>query len=304
MKPRAVRATYMLLASVLAALLPASGVEAQTLVRGKLEDARTGAGVAAAVVELLGTAGERFGATLSDSLGAFTLPAPGPGTYQLRAVHAEYPPALSTRLTLDEDQQVVDFRLYMGIEGIELAPIEVIGRSTMKLSRGQDIFDANQRLGKGRFITAEEIRLKNPPATSYILRGEEGVAPSGMPDGTMVYTSTRTLCVHVVVNGQWRSTTPRIRFMRPRAIVAAHEAYIERIANPRTSDPFAGMGGWAISVDAVLMPEDIAGMEFYREDDENPEFWIQHAMDANEHQIAQDLRFSCGLLVMWTKGGW
>ena len=298
------RARVLLLASALATLLPTGGAQAQALVRGKLEDARTGAGVPNAVVELLGTAGERFGATLSDSLGTFTLSAPGPGSYQLRAVHADYPPALSAVLTLDEDQQVVDFRLYMGIEGIELAPIEVVGRSTMKLTRGQDIFAANQRLGKGRFITAEEIRLRNPPATSYILQGEEGVAPSALPDGTMVYTPTRTLCVHVIVDGLWRSTTPRITFMGPSAVVAATEAYVERVTNPRGSDPFAGWGIGAISVDAVLMPEDYGGMEFYREHDEVPEFWIQHAMDANMQLIAQDLRFSCGLLVMWTRGGW
>jgi len=285
---------------VVLALLSASHASGQTRVRGLLLDERTSTPVPGAVVEILGTAGERYGATLSDSAGMFVLSAPGPGRYQVRAVHADYAPTLSTAFALDEDNELVDLRLYVGVEVVRLAPIEVIGRSSFRLMRGRDIFNANQELGLGRFITAEDIAARDPHGISYMLQGEDGIIPNGMPDGSMMYTPTRTLCVVSVVDGIWRSTTPRIGFIGPGAMVAAYESMTRRITNPRS----VAIHETSVTVDQVIMPEDVAGFEFYRESSEVPEYWVKHARNANEIQLAQNLRFSCGLLVMWTKGGW
>ncbi|MEX0891578.1 MAG: hypothetical protein WEB88_05350 [Gemmatimonadota bacterium] len=135
------RAPYTSLLVLLLGLPLTQSASAQSLVRGRLEHAPTGTPVRGAVVELLGTSQERFAATLSDSLGAFYLV------------------------------------LYLGIQGYELAPLEVRGRaqrSQARLTRGRDSFQAHRLLGKGRFLTAEDVHGMNLPAVSHLLLGEKG----------------------------------------------------------------------------------------------------------------------------------
>jgi len=67
---------------------PEAGERAGTLTGTVYQRAGTDP-AGAAVVELVGPNGERFGITRADEAGAFTLVAPGPGRYVLRAVHDE-----------------------------------------------------------------------------------------------------------------------------------------------------------------------------------------------------------------------
>ena len=273
-------------------------LEAQSLVRGQLEHASSRQPVAGAVVELLGTARERFGATLSDSLGLFSLVAPGPGAYQVRVVHPDYETVLSEPLQVDRDGEGVDLVLFLGIQGYELAPIQVMGRSDARLLSGRESFERHRALGQGRFITAEEIMAKNLRAASQMLIGEEGVIPLAMPDGTMAYHPLRggRRCLRTVVNGQWNSLTPPIRTFEAlgRARMGVGEGFIEaveRIAEEQTTPDRAGTRLLTRGIDDLIDPSAIAGVEFYREVGEMPEEWRREVG-------------GCGLVMIWTRAAW
>ncbi|MEX2608720.1 MAG: carboxypeptidase-like regulatory domain-containing protein [Gemmatimonadota bacterium] len=72
-----------------------------------------GAQLAAAVIELVGPNGERLGITRADPDGAFTLTAPAPGRYHLRALHEMHGAATSDAFEL-ADGQAADVLLTMG----------------------------------------------------------------------------------------------------------------------------------------------------------------------------------------------
>jgi len=72
-----------------------------------------GAPLAAAVIELVGPNGERLGITRADPDGAFTLTAPAPGRYHLRALHEDHGAATSDAFELAEGQ-AADVLLTMG----------------------------------------------------------------------------------------------------------------------------------------------------------------------------------------------
>jgi hypothetical protein len=75
-----------------------------------------GAPLAAAVIELVGPNGERLAITRTDPDGAFTLTAPAPGRYHLRALHEEHGAATSDAFELGESQ-AADVLLSMGSGG-------------------------------------------------------------------------------------------------------------------------------------------------------------------------------------------
>lgn len=271
---------------------------AQSLVRGQLEHAPTGQPVTGALVELLGTAGERFGATLSDSVGLFSLVAPGPGDYRVRVVHADYDNVLSETVRVERAGEGVDLVLFLGIQSYELAPIQVVGRAAARLLSGRESFERHQALGKGRFITAEEIMAKDLHSASQMLIGEEGVTPLAMPDGTMAYHPLRGIqrCLRTVVNGQWNSLTPPIRTFEAlgRTRQGVGESFIEaveRMAVEATTPDREGSRLLTRGIDDLIEPGAIAGVEFYRENDEIPEEW--------RREIGR-----CGLVMIWTKAAW
>lgn len=272
---------------------------AQSLVRGQLQHASSGQPVADAVVELLGLADERFGATLSDSLGLFRLVAPGPGEYRVRVLHADYERVVSETLRVLKDGEGVDLVLFLGIEGYELAPLHVVGRAEARLLSGRESFERHQMLGKGRFITAEEIMAKKPSGASHVLAAEEGVIPFALPDGSMGYRALRGAqpCIRTVINLQWPGQSGLMMVSSGRAVVAATEAMVNAITTPNRDGPIRHPG-----IDALLSPDEIAGIEFYREFNEVPDEWKREAWKDGDGSFGG--LAACGLVVIWTKAAW
>ncbi|MEX2609797.1 MAG: carboxypeptidase-like regulatory domain-containing protein [Gemmatimonadota bacterium] len=289
-------------ALVLACALACSGVTglaAQSLVRGQLQHASSGQPVVGAVVELLGLADERFGATVSDSVGMFRLVAPGPGEYRVRVLHADYERIVSETLRVLKDGEGVDLVLFLGIQGYELAPLQVIGRADARMLSGRESFERHQALGKGRFITAEEIMAKKPPGASHVLRAEEGVIPFALPDGSMGYRALRGAkpCIYTVINGQWAGRSGLVMVDSGRGVIAATEAMVNAITTPNRDGPIRHPG-----LDALLSPEEIAGIEFFREFNEVPEEWKREAWQGGDGAFG-GLQ-ACGLVVIWTRAAW
>jgi hypothetical protein len=226
-----------------------------------------------AVVELLGTDGERFDVGVTDSVGAVPLSVPGAGQYQLRATHADYGTTLSDIMTFAADEWK-DVRLFLGIDSYRLAPIEVVGTSKRaKLTRGQAFFDAHRRQSRGgRFITREEIAATGAEVVSEVFRQEEGVLTGLQLEGT--------------------DLVPTLRPMRGWGCIYTYLNLLRGGATPS----FGGEPG--PNIDTYLDVEMIAGIEFYREFNEVPREWVHFAWKPEENPMP------CALLVIWTRAAW
>lgn len=235
--------------------------------------------VTEAVVELLGTDGERFDVGVTDSVGAVPLSIPGAGQYQLRASHAEYGTTLSEVMTFAADEWK-DVRLFLGIESYRLAPIEVVGTSKRaKLTRGQAFFDAHRRESRGgRFITRAEIAAMGAEVVSEVFRQEEGVITSMELVGSRIVPTLKSLrgwgCLYVYVNLLRGGATPN----------------------------FAGQSG-DLSIDTYLDVDFIEGIEFYREFNEVPREWVHLAWPPDDG-TTMTVPAPCGLMIIWTRAAW
>ncbi|CAA9351518.1 MAG: hypothetical protein AVDCRST_MAG89-3150 [uncultured Gemmatimonadetes bacterium] len=95
----------VLLFTIALALVPVAGLSAQT-VGGTVGEAAAGGPLQGAVVALVDSLGRRREAVLSDSQGRYSLHAPAPGTYRVRAERVGYAAASSPSLALDSGEQV------------------------------------------------------------------------------------------------------------------------------------------------------------------------------------------------------
>jgi hypothetical protein len=90
---------------VLALALAPAALPGQT-VRGAVVHAQTGEAVAGAVVGLVDAGGTRRGAVLSDAQGRYTVRAPSPGTYRVRAERVGYAAGWSPLMNLAAGEEV------------------------------------------------------------------------------------------------------------------------------------------------------------------------------------------------------
>lgn len=97
--------TRVLLFTVALALIAAARLSAQT-VGGNVVEIATGERIQGAVVALVDSLGRRRDAVLSDPQGQYSLQAPAPGTYSVRAERVGYAAASSPALALDPGEQV------------------------------------------------------------------------------------------------------------------------------------------------------------------------------------------------------
>ncbi len=123
--------------ATLLALLTGSALQAQAI-RGKLVERGTGAPINGAFVTLVTASGGDADGVLTDSLGAFVLVAPAPGTYRLRADQIGHRSTVSEPLRLDAGA-TLSYRMEAAIEPIALRGISVKGaqRCEMRPADGQ-----------------------------------------------------------------------------------------------------------------------------------------------------------------------
>lgn len=95
----------VLLFTVALALAAAAGLSAQT-VGGTVVETATGEPIQGAVVALVDSLGTRRDAVLSDAQGQYSLQAPAPGIYRVRAERVGYAATSSSPLALDPGEQV------------------------------------------------------------------------------------------------------------------------------------------------------------------------------------------------------
>jgi hypothetical protein len=236
---------------LLAALvtIPCTRLGAQT-VSGHLLDAGTRQPVVAGTLSLLSN-GDALASAITDSAGHFVLRAPHAGSFRLRAERIGYRTAETAPLDLaDRDTLRVEFRI--SVDAIALNPITVIGYSGRPAGEYGGFYERlHARLG-GQFITREQIDRQMPFNTTDLLLTLAGVSVTPNPRGSGNIVRVRGDCI------------PRV--------------FLDGVP--------IGLGGG--SIDDLVRPLDLEGIEVYRGPGELP---VQFAQGA------------CGAIVLWTRRG-
>lgn len=175
--------------SALAFLTAVSQLGAQTI-RGKLIDQYTGQPVPGATVTLVTPQNAPVGSTVkTGNDGAFSIRAPAPGVYRLRADLPGYLSAVTPAIELGPDDQIdVTWRLLAG--AVQMRPIAISGSNRRTAGRLSGFYDRAQRRAAGTFITSDQIEKARPFTVTDLLRTVPGleILPSPRGFGNTVRT--------------------------------------------------------------------------------------------------------------------
>jgi hypothetical protein len=154
-------------------VLAAPPLHAQ-FVRGMALDAESGRPVADASITLIVERTGRAETTVrSDSLGRFAMTASEPGGYRLRVQRIGYKEATSGLLVLEEGM-AVELEMRLAPAASLLQPLRVFARRSWR-EWGKDGFERRRALGKGVFLTPEDIARVDPRLVTDYLRDVQGL---------------------------------------------------------------------------------------------------------------------------------
>lgn len=147
--------------------------QANAVVTGRVLDFAVETPVIAAQVELLDDRHRRVSSLVADSLGRFSFERVRPGSYHLRSSSVGYREVITPPLTVQAMDSVAVYEviLWMGVEAVPLAPLEVVARARPIVRHpGLAAFHERARLRMGgRFIMREEIEETQPWRTTDLL---------------------------------------------------------------------------------------------------------------------------------------
>lgn len=151
------------------------------VIQGRTMDAASKAWVPATLVTLITEAGDSVNAVLSDGSGSFTLPAPAPGGYRLRAQRIGYADLLTSVLSVDDGEQIT-VEVLLGADPVSLDPLTVTSRRGGErglIGAHRRRADWIQRTGIGRVITRADIAKQPRPYVSDYLFMVSGMRVEG-----------------------------------------------------------------------------------------------------------------------------
>lgn len=178
-----------------------AGVAAQQI-RGIVVEAGSRQPVANATLTLLDHAGRRLLRLTTDSAGAFTAALPRAGDYALRVEKYGYE-ALDTEpfpVTLEE---VLELRIFVGVDVVELAPVEVTARRREPPGPQPAFWRRlywGRQTGEGRFFTREDIRNTGLIRTSSLLRQVPPSMQGGLNCRSALYLNGMEIRVHIPID--------------------------------------------------------------------------------------------------------
>lgn len=177
-------------------LLLATHLDAQT-VTGRVIDAQTGESLPAVTLRLV--QGDRdIAATMSDSLGRFTLEARVSGNYQIITGRIGYAPVTTNTLELERGQSL-GLELQLSSEAVRVEPITAtVARNPYLETRG---FYERMRRREGDFMTEEQIRRRNMSTLVDVLRTMRGVKIQRNGWKQEVYLAGGNCLPQIVVDG-------------------------------------------------------------------------------------------------------
>ena len=136
-----------------------------------LEGVETNMPIAGAEVELLGDGVREQTRAFTDSLGFFSLPVPGPGTYGLRVTHPAYLRYEAEGIEV-RPEEAVTLEVRLGKNVIPLEPLLVVGRVSSTMAG----FHERRTSGAfATFLTREEIETRAAGRTTDLIRGLPGI---------------------------------------------------------------------------------------------------------------------------------
>ncbi len=237
------------LIGLLVLIAGAAPTAAQTIT-GHLLDASSGAPIAGGTLRLL-SEDSTIASVVTDDAGAFLLDAGAGGTYQLHAERIGYRTAVTPAIELlAGDTLTVEYRL--AVDAVALNPIRVVAYSRHPPGPLGGFYERQRRNAFGSFITRTEIDRRHPVRTTDLLQALPGVR---------VVHSARAGGAVVLLRGSCRP-----------------QVYLDGVP--------IGLAG--MSIDALVQPMDLEGIEVYRGPAETP---VEFA------------RSACGALVLWTRRG-
>ncbi|HUG39742.1 MAG TPA: TonB-dependent receptor [Longimicrobiales bacterium] len=222
-------------------------VAAQSI-RGAVVDDESSRPITGSLVQVFDQAGARVSASQTGSDGRFHVRLPNAGSYALSAERLGYGWAVARSLHVRVGE-VLELELRLPRLPIPLEPLTV--RVERRLAHLERVgFYQRERMGIGRFITAEDIEARRPLILTDVLRGEPSVRVLNTPDGaghviafrgahTMYLAMGHDACLPVVVlDGTRLATAGDVNLVHPEN-VAAIELYPSGNGAP---PQFGGLG--------------------------------------------------------------
>jgi hypothetical protein len=156
---RAAMVTLLLLA------FDARGAHAQR-VDGQILDAESAAPIGGATLLLLNEQGSAVHRAVSDARGFFTLRAPTPGVYRIRASRLGYRDATSTSIDLVSTRER-DVELRLSSDAVRLEPLTVTGVPQSRRLAESGFYERRERFGpeglrEAHFLEQHDIERLNP----------------------------------------------------------------------------------------------------------------------------------------------
>jgi hypothetical protein len=239
----------LLVAALLAAT--AASAAAQTI-HGRVLENGTDRPVAAALVELR-VAGEVRAQAQSYEDGSFVLAVPVLGVYRVSATRVGYTPLLSEPFRI-QAQDSVALVFHLTSSAVRLSPVEVTGAQRQAPARLAGFYERSQHNRQGRFLTREAIEALGASRTTDLLRRLPGLLFRPTAKGG------------VAVRGRG-GCEPQV--------------YLDGMDISMYRD--------AISVDDMVQPEDLEGVEVYG----SSSIPVEYVRNTPGNQ--------CGAVMFWTR---
>jgi hypothetical protein len=161
------------MAGAAAGLIASHTLTAQSI-HGKLLEQITDKPVPNAAVSLIAVPDKQVGETKTTGSGDFTLKAPSPGTYRLRAVVNGHRIAVSPAIALKSDDDVsLTWRIMP--DTIYLPPVLVTANASPSAGRLAGLAARRQRSAGGQFITRDDIDKRHPIKVTDLLTSVPGI---------------------------------------------------------------------------------------------------------------------------------
>jgi hypothetical protein len=234
------------------ALLAVAAPSAAQSVRGRVLEDGSGRPIASAVVELRADGLVRS-QTQSREDGSFVLEVPAAGVYRVSAMRVGYVSLLSDPFrVLARDSVDLDFQLTAA--AVRLNPVQATSTQRMAPARLAGFYDRSRRNRQGRFLTREAIEAAGASRTTDLLRRVPG----------LLFRNTRKGGIAVQGRG---GCEPQV--------------YLDGMDISMFRD--------AVTVDDMVQPEDLEGVEVYGSSSIPVEFVRNHQGD------------ECGAVMFWTR---
>jgi hypothetical protein len=238
------------IAAFLAFLLVFSISAEAQVVRGRLLDAETGVAIAGGTVVLLTEDSVPVRSGDSDPSGNFLLSAPQPGAYRLQAERLGYRTSTTPPIEL-EARDTLQVEYRLSTQAVVLQPLTVVTTPRRLAGPLGGFYERMERGAFGTFISREQIDARHPVYASDLLRTVPGIQLVPTWWGRTVVLMRGWCVPQIVLDGM------RIR----------------------TS-----------SIDDLVSPMDLEGIEIYRSAAEAPA------------ELAGP-NANCGVIALWTRRG-